>query len=578
MKYLFLLSALLVAPNLAKAEIDRKGNGGDICEDRIKIVRDDIKAWISSGSAMGLMLPPATPFLTYSQGMLSAISEAKIECSSDKVFVGATEKTCKNYSTPSRELKIQCNVTRFMQTIDEDQYVLVHHEFGGLANLEKMDGESSDYSISNQISGFLVDRIIKKLNVRPRQGDAVIAPSADLRVPYSDAGTKSKFDNRVYYYQGKKYSIVPISGGLRTHVDGQPNDVVIAPPPGSAMNVNLEPYVISANSKIIIYGDDRMEKIYVFDTQLMSFIYSEDYPKVDLDNINCCWPVQSTRDVKETPSARRLYFASSGMRLSASGKFLVYAADFMNWRILNLQSGKVRAQTLPQTTLGTKSRMPMYVDDRDGRTILMGDEIIGAPESEQNSHKGPDFFKDVDSIKETVHVRLMIFQEGWCHADGSGACAGPAYEYPNGNIVVEEKSALNRYLDPRYALRVFLAADDRTLKLPGNVSGVGPHSPEKPSVFYGHHPYSIRITQGIVIVVFDINTDIEDPPSPPLYKRKVVVIDLLTNLISQQEIVSPLEYFRCDETSSGISRGIWCSPCKPSVELGACDYSHIGAK
>ena len=51
---------------------------------------------------------------------------------------------------------------------ESKQYELIHHEFAGLANFERPQGDDSDYAISNQLSGFLVDEIVKKLAVKPQ--------------------------------------------------------------------------------------------------------------------------------------------------------------------------------------------------------------------------------------------------------------------------------------------------------------------------------------------------------------------------------------------------------------------------
>jgi hypothetical protein len=59
-----------------------------------------------------------------------------------------------------------------MATNDSDQYVLVHHEYAGLSGFEVNNGPDSTYLISNQISEFLVDEVVKKL--------AIKAPLADL--------------------------------------------------------------------------------------------------------------------------------------------------------------------------------------------------------------------------------------------------------------------------------------------------------------------------------------------------------------------------------------------------------------
>lgn len=142
-------------------------NGGDICEDRIKIVRDDLQNWISKGGSRGLKLPLGVSLDQYNSGMLNMVSRVKISCGSDAIFIGNSEKTCKNFVDSDSRESIHCNFDRFLKTSESDQYVLIHHEYAGLAGFEVNNDEESNYGISNQITGFLENQIIKKLVVRP---------------------------------------------------------------------------------------------------------------------------------------------------------------------------------------------------------------------------------------------------------------------------------------------------------------------------------------------------------------------------------------------------------------------------
>jgi hypothetical protein len=144
---------------------ERGLNGGDICEDHFKIVRDDIQAWILSGGSAGLILPAGIPIQQYNSKMLAAIGGAQVSCTDKPVTVHGVEKTCENFTDKSGSSKIICNSELFMQTTDSDRYVLVHHEYAGLAGFEENDGASSQYSISNQITGFARDQLVKKLAI-----------------------------------------------------------------------------------------------------------------------------------------------------------------------------------------------------------------------------------------------------------------------------------------------------------------------------------------------------------------------------------------------------------------------------
>lgn len=74
--------------------------GGDLCEDRIKIIRDDLKDWINKGGPNGLTLPSDLTVSKYSDAMLSEIGQAKIRCVSQgdngfPVTVNGTPKVCR---------------------------------------------------------------------------------------------------------------------------------------------------------------------------------------------------------------------------------------------------------------------------------------------------------------------------------------------------------------------------------------------------------------------------------------------------------------------------------------------------
>lgn len=149
------------------AHANEKGNGGDICENRFKIVRDDLKTWILGGGSLGLQLPTGLAVDHYNMEMLKEIDQAKITCTDDRQFIGNSEKTCKNFDAADGSTYVICNIDRFSKTDESDQYVLVHHEYAGLAGFEVNNGEESVYPISNQITGYLEDQIIKKLVVKP---------------------------------------------------------------------------------------------------------------------------------------------------------------------------------------------------------------------------------------------------------------------------------------------------------------------------------------------------------------------------------------------------------------------------
>jgi hypothetical protein len=166
LKILVSLSLALSATVFARMGTEG-GNGGDICEDRIKVLRDDLSSWIRKGGATGLSLPKNVSNAQYVQAMSNRIANAQISCTSSRVEVAGSEKTCMNYVDAKGAYQILCNASRFLDTKDSDQYILIHHEYAGLAGLEVNQGPESHYEISNQISGYLVDQVVKRLAVKP---------------------------------------------------------------------------------------------------------------------------------------------------------------------------------------------------------------------------------------------------------------------------------------------------------------------------------------------------------------------------------------------------------------------------
>jgi hypothetical protein len=166
MKKLFLAMIVLVG-QLTFAGGDNVGNGGDLCELRFQNVRNDIASWIINGGSSGLNLSKEISLNKYNNKMLSSISQARVSCVEEKLFVGSAEKTCKNQVNQQGTPIITCNIERFMNSNESDQYVLVHHEYAGLSGFEINEDEGSNYFISDQITGYLETQEVKKLAVKP---------------------------------------------------------------------------------------------------------------------------------------------------------------------------------------------------------------------------------------------------------------------------------------------------------------------------------------------------------------------------------------------------------------------------
>lgn len=169
MKALILLTALLAIFPFASAKADKDRGGGDLCEQRIQDIRDDIVSWIQRDGHKGLSLGQWTPE-DYSRSMNASTKVAKIRCVSpgDKgypVEINGTPKECR-FDKRGSSATVTCDKSKFESRSESDQYRLIHHEYAGIAQLEKADEDVSSYWISNQISGYLVDVKIKRLAVR----------------------------------------------------------------------------------------------------------------------------------------------------------------------------------------------------------------------------------------------------------------------------------------------------------------------------------------------------------------------------------------------------------------------------
>jgi hypothetical protein len=146
------------------------GGGGDLCEDRIKTIRTDIKSWIEKRGSDDLSLPSSMTTSQYSDAMLDAISKAKITCvgPGDKnypVEVQGAAKVCK-FRGSGATSQITCDFNKFQSMTESDQYILIHHEYAGIAGIESPNGAESNYDVSNQITDYLVDQVVKRLAVK----------------------------------------------------------------------------------------------------------------------------------------------------------------------------------------------------------------------------------------------------------------------------------------------------------------------------------------------------------------------------------------------------------------------------
>lgn len=155
-------------------------NGGDTQEKRFNLIADDLKDWLSRGGAQGLKLPPGLDQETYQSKMLEMISTNSVSFTRDTIVVNGAEKDCENI--PASHL-IRCNIDRFKNSTESDQYVIVHHEFAGLAGFETNEGQArSNYFISDQITSSLEKVTVLKLAVKN-----IVGPTSSFRDQFIQA-------------------------------------------------------------------------------------------------------------------------------------------------------------------------------------------------------------------------------------------------------------------------------------------------------------------------------------------------------------------------------------------------------
>lgn len=162
----FLALVLLSTPIFAGTE---SGGGGDASEERVNEIRSDLLSWLKSGGAKGLVLPAELSYEEYYSEMKDILGPQKVVVGfvESEVLVDSVAKTCRGYiSKNDSRPHILCNIARFKNTTEADQYKLIHHEFAGLALVEKNEGAASDYSISSQITDFLTRQTVLRLAVK----------------------------------------------------------------------------------------------------------------------------------------------------------------------------------------------------------------------------------------------------------------------------------------------------------------------------------------------------------------------------------------------------------------------------
>jgi hypothetical protein len=194
------LFSILAGPAAYAQGSSGVGGGGDAkTEARIFVIRADLLKWIGEGGAKGLKLRKSLTHRLYESAMkpllqphrviVTALKSSEEDANDPEknTLVLGQPKTCKGFRSKwDRLLHIICNVERFTALSEAEQYVQIHHEFAGLTKIgiEKNRGASSDYSVSIQITDFLVPEQVLKLAVKKREDSEEFDRSSDPTVAF----------------------------------------------------------------------------------------------------------------------------------------------------------------------------------------------------------------------------------------------------------------------------------------------------------------------------------------------------------------------------------------------------------
>ncbi len=187
------------------------GGGGDASEARVNEIRSDILKWINNEGAKGLYLPDDISYYEYASKMIEVLQPQKviIGFTDEKVIFDNAEKTCKSFiDNSSAEMHILCNISRFGNTSDSDQYKLIHHEYAGLVRIEKNDGAASDYNLSSQLTDFLAYETILKLAIKKSSSEKVYKNNCSLDTEIQDE-LDLDYQAVVKLLKRKNFTVVP---------------------------------------------------------------------------------------------------------------------------------------------------------------------------------------------------------------------------------------------------------------------------------------------------------------------------------------------------------------------------------
>ena len=191
---LMILGLISLSTAVSHSSGPSNGGGGDRCERRFKEVARDIADWIKGDGPRlrGLDVTQAKISIQeYSQGMLEQLSQAQVTCVGPgdvgyPVLVHGRPKECRNYFDADGQPRIICDIAKFYSNLRDpetnpEQYMMVHHEYATLAGFELPMAANSIYPLSDQITGFLEDRRVKKLAIKPARAEVPFSQQCYIR-------------------------------------------------------------------------------------------------------------------------------------------------------------------------------------------------------------------------------------------------------------------------------------------------------------------------------------------------------------------------------------------------------------
>ena len=174
------ISTTLIIPG------SESGGGGDGDPGiRVWEIRADILSWIERGGSKGLDLNRAnvtleeyntemTKLLQPQFVVIGFVKEDHATIEELQVKVNGNPKACRGFkSTNDKKYHILCNSKELMAETEAGQYRLIHHEYAGLARLEKNDGPASDYEISSQLTDYLKEERVLKLALKKQEASEI---------------------------------------------------------------------------------------------------------------------------------------------------------------------------------------------------------------------------------------------------------------------------------------------------------------------------------------------------------------------------------------------------------------------